>query len=483
MKKIFTIAFSLFLLNTFAQETKKVLFLGNSYTAGNNLSGLIQNLAQANGDILIKDQNTPGGYTFNAHSSNNTSLNKIASNNWDYVVLQAQSQEPSFPPGQVAVDTKPYAAILNDSIVSNNTCTETMFFMTWGRKNGDQSNCANYAPLCTYDGMQQRLRQSYLEMAVENNAAVAPVGMAWKKTRADFPAIELYTADESHPNINGSYLAACVFYTSIYHKTAVGNSFTSSLDSLTAFRLQTIASNTVLDSLDTWRIDTAAAVPITTDSLITACISAEVNGITFTADTSFTDTISGNLCKAEVINYEIDINDEDVKIVSIFQNILLAGSSSASINLSFEIINYDSVTISVSGIELEKYYPSHGNFFNFEYNCEDNESEVFFQIRAINSPCNDTTVNFKAICQTTGIKTINASSWNISPNPTSNFIEINSLNNEKFVSSIIDIAGREIVSKTNAQKLDMSRMEKGIYFLVIYNEKGEAIGQKKIIKN
>ena len=69
MKKIFTIAFSLFLLNTYAQETKKVLFLGNSYTAGNNLSGLIQNLAQANGDILIKDQNTPGGYTFNAHSS------------------------------------------------------------------------------------------------------------------------------------------------------------------------------------------------------------------------------------------------------------------------------------------------------------------------------------------------------------------------------------------------------------------------------
>ena len=50
--------------------------------------------------------------------------------------------------------------------------------MTWGRKNGDASNCSAYPPICTYEGMQQRLRESYMEMASANQGRVSPVGMA-----------------------------------------------------------------------------------------------------------------------------------------------------------------------------------------------------------------------------------------------------------------------------------------------------------------
>ena len=91
-------------------------------------------------------------------------LTKINQQQWDYVVLQAQSQELSFSPFQVASDSYPYAEILVDSIFANSSCTEPLFFMTWGRKYGDQSNCQFYPPVCTYLGMQQRLRESYLDM-------------------------------------------------------------------------------------------------------------------------------------------------------------------------------------------------------------------------------------------------------------------------------------------------------------------------------
>ncbi|OUW75343.1 MAG: hypothetical protein CBD74_14745 [Saprospirales bacterium TMED214] len=232
--------------------TKKALFLGNSYTAYNSLPNLVEDIANSLGDSLIHDRNTPGGQTMAGHASNVTSLSKIASREWDYVVLQSQSQEPSFPPSQVANDVFPYAERLTDSIRNNTSCGTPLFFMTWGRKNGDALNCAAYPPICTYEGMQERLRESYMEMASTNQGRVSPVGMAWKRVREEYPEIDLYTQDESHPSYAGSYLAASVFYCSIFQKSCELSDFMGSLDSTTASRLRTIASETVLDSLGLW---------------------------------------------------------------------------------------------------------------------------------------------------------------------------------------------------------------------------------------
>ncbi len=44
--------------------TKRVLFLGNSYTDTNNLPGLIASAAQSTNDVLIHDSHTPGGFRF-----------------------------------------------------------------------------------------------------------------------------------------------------------------------------------------------------------------------------------------------------------------------------------------------------------------------------------------------------------------------------------------------------------------------------------
>ena len=239
----------------FSQESKEVLFIGNSYTYANNLPSLIHEIALTFGDTLIHDSSTPGGATFNMHSTNTQTLNKISQQQWDYVVLQAQSQEPSFSPWQVSQETYPYAEILVDSIYANSICTEPLFFMTWGRKYGDQQNCQFYPPICTYLGMQQRLRESYLEMSFNANASCAPAGMAWKTSIALDSTIDLYTADYSHPSIYGSYLSACVFYASIFKKSPIGSSYwPSGIDSITAYNLQQIASSTVLDSLSSWNI-------------------------------------------------------------------------------------------------------------------------------------------------------------------------------------------------------------------------------------
>ncbi|MFT5244662.1 MAG: PKD repeat protein [Psychroserpens sp.] len=241
-------------------QQKSALFIGNSYTGVNNLPIMTKDLAFSLGDTLIIDSNTPGGTTFNSHSTNSTTLSKINQQAWDYVILQAQSQEPSFPPAQVASQTYPYAESLVNAINNNNPCTVPLFYMTWGRENGDSQNCSSYPVICTYDGMQSRLRESYLEMGDDNNAEVSPVGATWKWVRDNYPTIGLYSADESHPSIYGSYLAACVHYTSIYRKSPVGASYISGLSAADALILQQAAQNVVLDSLDIWGIGRRDAV-------------------------------------------------------------------------------------------------------------------------------------------------------------------------------------------------------------------------------
>lgn len=237
----------------YAQKIK-VLFIGNSYTASYNLPQRVQDLALSMGDSIEYDMSVFGGYTFNLHSTNTTTISKIYTDAWDYVVLQEQSQIPALSPSYVATNCFPYAHKLDSVIVKNNACSETVFFMTWGRKNGDAMNCTSYPPVCTYNGMQARLRDSYLQMAVNEHGSVAPVGAAWKMVRDSFPSIELYEPDESHPSEHGTYLAACVFYCTFFHKSCIGSTYTfGSITPAEALQLQYAATRVTLDSLATWQ--------------------------------------------------------------------------------------------------------------------------------------------------------------------------------------------------------------------------------------
>ena len=237
--------------STFAQHRKiSVLFLGNSYTAVNNLPLLIDSIVTSGGDTMAWDVNAPGGYTLQMHSVDATTLSKINQHPWDYVVLQEQSQLPSFDPSSVDSTTIPYALRLDSLIRANDSCTQVVFYETWGRKYGDASNCAVYPPVCTYDGMQQRLLESYKLMADTCHAIVAPVGEAFRTSIAFDSTTELYQADLSHPSLNGSFLAASVFYNVFFHRSALGNSYDPGVTQQPAVMFHLFAHQTIEDSLN-----------------------------------------------------------------------------------------------------------------------------------------------------------------------------------------------------------------------------------------
>lgn len=254
MKKIVgTICFALLAFSTLsAQETKRVLFIGNSYTEVNNLPDMVQRIASEMGDRMEYRQNTPGGCTFRLHLQNE-SLDLIRQGGWDVVVLQEQSQLPSFPPEQVARECFPYAAQLVEEIYDANPDGEAMFYMTWGRRNGDAENGQIYPPLATYEGMDSLLYERYMYMAEVNDASVCPVGRVWRRLRESHAEIELYADDGSHPSMAGTYAAATAFYTMIFRQSPENITYhPDEVDDMTASVIRQTVQRVVYDSLSFW---------------------------------------------------------------------------------------------------------------------------------------------------------------------------------------------------------------------------------------
>jgi hypothetical protein len=79
---------------------------------------------------------------------------------------------------------------------------ETVLYMTWARQHIPE--------------MIDDLADAYISLAKKINAKVAPVGIAWKNALDANPELILHTEDKSHPTPIGSYLTACIFYSTFY---------------------------------------------------------------------------------------------------------------------------------------------------------------------------------------------------------------------------------------------------------------------------
>jgi hypothetical protein len=91
-------------------------------------------------------------------------------------------------------------------------------------------------------------------IADELEATVSPVGIAWREVRQQYPDINLYKDDGSHPNRRGTYLAACVFYAVVFQQSPEGLRYTGGLSPEETAVLQRIAAETVLSDLERWHI-------------------------------------------------------------------------------------------------------------------------------------------------------------------------------------------------------------------------------------
>ena len=252
MKKTLQNLFLLFLLfsyNAVSGQTN-ILFIGNSYTYTNDLPNMFSGLSANLGQNVVVSSKTNGGFTFQNHYNDPNTFTAIHQSVRDLVIIQGQSQEPSFPTSQVNTNTYPFAKRIADSVYASSPCTNLMYFSTWGRENGDPQ----WDSINTFDKMNSRLFNAYMRFADSSDAMLAPVSMAWKWVRDNYPTINLYVADGSHPSVEGTYLIACTIYASTFQETPVGATFYGGISQVNAEILQNAAAVSVLPNLELYHL-------------------------------------------------------------------------------------------------------------------------------------------------------------------------------------------------------------------------------------
>jgi hypothetical protein len=210
-----------------------VLFIGNSFTTENKMPFMLERLAAA-----AHARRRPyvyvlagGGAKLSDHATAGLAPKLIGGWSWDYVVLQEHTEFASSP------------ALRDVTLRSGRTLqrmidgsgAKTLLYATWGYPHGERAGDS-------FAAMEARDEAGYRALARElRPEATVPAGRAFAEAVRLRPGIRLWQADEIHPTRAGSYLVACVFYRTIYHRSAVGNGYTDVLDRGTARFLQRVA--------------------------------------------------------------------------------------------------------------------------------------------------------------------------------------------------------------------------------------------------
>jgi hypothetical protein len=215
----------------------RVLFVGNSFTFRNALAAMVHDLAVSDrgGPQLYAVEYAAPGWTLADAAASRGLRDLLRSAHWDVVVLQEQSQLLSFPRAEWQRETYPFARALKERIAGDGA--HILLFMTWGYRLGDRHNY----PDDSFLAMQERLTQGYAELGAELPASIAPVGLAWAEALRRRPELDLWDSDGRHPNVAGSYLAACVFYEILTGRDPSRSGFIADLEPGEAHFLQRIA--------------------------------------------------------------------------------------------------------------------------------------------------------------------------------------------------------------------------------------------------
>ena len=222
----------------------RVLFIGNSYTSVNDLPDTYADLAWAGGHRVQTEALDEGGWTLAQHLAASETAPTIDSERWDDVVLQEQSQLPS-----LAVDRTGmmYPAATKLVAMIRQRGAQPIFYLTFAHQDGWSEE-----GLPDYPSMQAAIDAGYMRIADQLSVPVAPVGAAWETVVGEASHPDMWQSDGTHPTVSGTYLAACVFYATIFRQSPVGLGYDDGLPSGEAHTLQTVAAATVLDDPAYW---------------------------------------------------------------------------------------------------------------------------------------------------------------------------------------------------------------------------------------
>ena len=181
----------------------RVLFIGNSLTAWNDLPDIVMRLAMADGQPQpLMRTVAVGGFSLEDHWNEGNALRAIKTGPWDFVVLQ-QGPSALIESRQLLVA---HARRFGDVI--KKAGARPAMYMVWP----SESRRSDFGGVS----------ESYRAAAKAIDAVVLAAGEAWNLSLNRQRGLTLYSSDGLHPTFAGSYLAALVIYQGLYQRSPIG---------------------------------------------------------------------------------------------------------------------------------------------------------------------------------------------------------------------------------------------------------------------
>ena len=191
-----------------------ILFIGNSYTYFNNMPTLFSQLANSNGKAITVHSITKGGRRLEQYADSSDAVtialdSLLSEETFDICFMQEQSVLP-------ATNYDAFVVGLNCIVGKVKGKADRMIlYATWGRQNGspvlDEHNW-------TTETMNQALSDAYEKAAKLYGAQVSPAGNNFLYVTQNYPRINLYNEDHSHPSYLGSCLTALTHYYTVFRE-------------------------------------------------------------------------------------------------------------------------------------------------------------------------------------------------------------------------------------------------------------------------
>lgn len=176
---------------------------------------------------------------------------KLKEKKWDIIILQTGTVSVLIPENR---EIKVNKAVSDIKDLANNPNCEFILFNTWPSKKEypkqycypsrmiDKSIEKDKCCSPMIESLEQEIKlinESYSLVAEKNGIKKSDNGTKFYKILTEYPEIELYD-DDSHPNANGSFLNACVFYQMLTNKKATDLKYNGKIEPKTAEVLKKI---------------------------------------------------------------------------------------------------------------------------------------------------------------------------------------------------------------------------------------------------
>lgn len=183
-------------------STSRVLFIGNSLTAANDLPGIVSDLARVRGRVMEVEAVTFNNFSLEDHWRQGAARDAIARGGWTTVVLQ-QGPSALTESRELLVE---YTRRFDEEI--RRVGATTALYMVW--------------PARARSGDFSAVSASYAAAARRVDGLLLPAGDAWRAAWRLDSTLPLYGPDDFHPSPLGSYLAGLVIYASLTGESPIG---------------------------------------------------------------------------------------------------------------------------------------------------------------------------------------------------------------------------------------------------------------------